>query len=561
MKTLTRFNTIILILIITALAVTGCPNPDGGSNGNATISINLGGGSSSFARTSSAGAGGSDIRWPPTDEMLANMTYEITLTGSGQVLTPNVSGGTITITVTAGLWNVGVDAFYRGQPYATGTSNVNVIAGQNHVVNIIMIPAGGDGGSGDGTIDNPFRISTEEQLAAIGTGKETLNKHYKLVNNIDLTGINWTPIGNNDDNPFIGTFDGDGLAISGLSASASGAASPFGLFGVIGAGATVKNVRLENVDINVPDGIGVGSLVGVNNGTVRNSSATGEVGGNVNVSGGDYVGGLVGVNLGTIQNSSAAVSVSGTSEVGGLVGVNNGTVLNSSANGDVRGTSEVGGLVGFNNQGTVEYSYATSIVIGNGNSVGGLVGLNDRDSKVKNSYATGDVSGGDYVGGLVGFNNDITSTVENSYATGNVRGNNNFGGLVGYNNGIVRNSVALNLNIGNISGMGANLGRVVGSNSQNLTNNYGRSGMQFNNQPQDFSSAVHNEKNGANVTSADWYNPSWWSSPSYGWNTTAPASAWDFSTNGPWDPPVSGANPKLPTLRGPGGEQNPQVRD
>jgi len=45
---------------------------------------------------------------------------------------------------------------------------------------------------------------------------------YLLGGNIDLSGFNWTPVGDNDSGQFYGLFDGNNHTISGLSISAAG---------------------------------------------------------------------------------------------------------------------------------------------------------------------------------------------------------------------------------------------------------------------------------------------------------------------------------------------------
>ena len=98
--------------------------------------------------------------------------------------------------------------------------------------------------SGSGTEDAPYIITTADQLAGI---KENLDAHYKLENDIELTG-NWDPIGTfeaadedgetpNTEKAFTGVFDGNGKTISGLKVEDSIAA---GLFGCVANG-TVKN--------------------------------------------------------------------------------------------------------------------------------------------------------------------------------------------------------------------------------------------------------------------------------------------------------------------------------
>lgn len=72
--------------------------------------------------------------------------------------------------------------------------------------------------------DLPFQIGTATQLAdlakKVNEGNEDFDaKSYILANDIDLSayqrGTGWTPIGNNN-NPFNGTFDGNGKIINSL---------------------------------------------------------------------------------------------------------------------------------------------------------------------------------------------------------------------------------------------------------------------------------------------------------------------------------------------------------
>ncbi len=310
-----------------------------------------------------------------------------------------------------------------------------------------------------------------------------LNASYALANDIDATitktwnnGAGFEPIGDNN-NPFNGTFDGNGHKIINLWINRS-SQNYVGLFGCTSGNAVIENVGLVNVSVSGNNY--VGGLVGKNHGTISNFYATG------NVSGHSNVGGLIGVNWGTVNNSYSTASVSGSrDDVGGLVGYNygivndsyaignvsgyngiggfigynyNGMVSNSYATGSVKGNDDVGGLVGHNYNGTVSNSYATGSVKGN-DDVGGLVGDNSY-STVSKSYATGNVNGNTWVGGLVGWNSH--STVSNSYATGNVNGDAWVGGLVGYNNnGTVNNSYST----GSVSGNGS-VGGLVGLNDE-----------------------------------------------------------------------------------------------
>ncbi|MDH3739836.1 MAG: hypothetical protein OER92_11630, partial [Alphaproteobacteria bacterium] len=88
----------------------------------------------------------------------------------------------------------------------------------------------------------------------------------------------------------------------------------------------------------------IGGLVGVNtNAKVRNSYATGTVAADAN-----NVGGLVGYNsLSTVRNTYARGRVTGQNGVGGLVGLNNGVVSHSYASGAASGPGVTGAVVGI----------------------------------------------------------------------------------------------------------------------------------------------------------------------------------------------------------------------
>jgi filamentous hemagglutinin family protein len=209
-----------------------------------------------------------------------------------------------------------------------------------------------------------------------------------------------------------------------------------------------------------------GGLAGYNYGTIRNSSASGSV----TSPDGQSLGGLVGGNSGVITGSNASDTVSSFSHyAGGLVGGNSGTISFSYATGAVTGAGTVGGLVG-QNDGEIANSYATGSVTGihgtitfppNPNlpddaQIGGLVGLLQQGS-VTDSYATGAVSGAADVGGLAGMSRQ--GSIVRSYADGAVAGQNFVGGLVGLNQGSIADTNAG----GPVSGQN-DIGGLVGQN-------------------------------------------------------------------------------------------------
>ena len=103
--------------------------------------------------------------------------------------------------------------------------------------------------------DTEFVLNTAEKLAGLATlvneGNTFEGKTVTLSVDIDLAGTNWTPIGN-DTNYFCGTFDGGNNTISNMTIDVNTPdANQFaGLFGGIKK-ATVKNLTMENVDIDV----------------------------------------------------------------------------------------------------------------------------------------------------------------------------------------------------------------------------------------------------------------------------------------------------------------------
>lgn len=109
-----------------------------------------------------------------------------------------------------------------------------------------------------------YHIQTPAQLQAMN---DDLSGNYILDNNIDLTGVDWEPIGwgavsensSEPSNPFIGTFDGQGYTISNLTCTRNvnntgyyGTAGDCGLFGAIGSSSTqavIHDLNLYNITI------------------------------------------------------------------------------------------------------------------------------------------------------------------------------------------------------------------------------------------------------------------------------------------------------------------------
>jgi hypothetical protein len=309
---------------------------------------------------------------------------------------------------------------------------------------------------GKGTVDDPYIISTVEQLENMAND---LRGYYKLANDIDLSGVDWTPIGVNSSVPFIGVFDGNGCSIKNLSMNKLGNSTAVGLFGNL-SGATIKNLKIDNVDIIGGNNTGAlaGSVVGGS--TIDNCSATGTI------TAYGSTGGLVGVgNKLNISNSNSSVTINivngdgiNGDNVGDLVGNLTGNITNSYAVGDIvsKTGNNTGGLVGAIS-GSITKCYTTNNVNANGNNAGGIVG-NASTGTVDQSYATGSVTTtGSYVGGIAGITTSMT--IQNSFNMAVATGVSNVGGIQGSGNLTMKYCYST----GKVIGTGANIGGLTGS--------------------------------------------------------------------------------------------------
>lgn len=367
---------------------------------------------------------------------------------------------------------------------------------------------------GTGTESNPYQISTAEQLQAINNN---VSAHYILTEDIDLKGVDFTPIGNADSGAFTGSFDGNGHTISNLNVFSGKYAGLFGCNeGVIQnvtlseiyvygtrylGGVVAENTALGVVsDCVVQSGVvesdgGInsvraGGICGTNSGELSGSFSNGASVTVSNDSADAYAGGVLGYSTASLEMNAAVntgnVSSSGgyiSSYSGGLVGYGFGTVTvgNSHNTGNVSASSSPyrssysysGGLVGLGNSTvTVNNSYNTGNVSSSGyfSSSGCLVGYGSGTVTVTDSCNTGNVSSSSdyssYSGSLVGYGHS-TVAVTDSYNTGNVSGDDYSGGLVGYGNSTV--TVSNSYNTGNVSSTYSYSGGLVGHGRSSVT--------------------------------------------------------------------------------------------
>ena len=231
-----------------------------------------------------------------------------------------------------------------------------------------------------------YIVTTAEGLKAVAdiANNGNLGINITLTENINLTDMEWTPIGTNYNNAYTGIFDGNGKTITGLTVTGSDQYA--GLFGRIGSGGTVKNVVMEGVQItsNQIYGGSIGGVVGYSWGTIENCSVSGSVSGTV------YVGGVVGAQIGgSITGCSSSATVKGTVDVGGVAGQTNSsaTLTACYATGNViiemdpKKNIAGGSLVGMNAGSSLLACYATGNVTSTGSStgymhIGGFLGNN-----------------------------------------------------------------------------------------------------------------------------------------------------------------------------------------
>ena len=277
----------------------------------------------------------------------------------------------------------------------------------------------------DGSSASPYYVRNAEDLLKIGN-EYGLDKNYKQIANIDMSGSNLSPIGKTESAPFAGTYLGNGFVISNVSLT--GDVDYAGLFGYVGKYAKVLNVTLDNVKIET-NSLMVGAICAVNYGTVSDCTVKNATLKTTNTAG--YVGGVVAQNnLAKVLTSSFEGKIYNGSKLGGVVAENiNSRVLDCYSRGEFypASSSQMGGVVCYN---TANTGYRAIVV--------------DCYSTMTNT----DTSNTNV--GMILFNNlnsDSTSTLTNEDSVKNRVYGNHYATLQGYRgvNGAEDNSVFVGL--------------------------------------------------------------------------------------------------------------------
>lgn len=291
---------------------------------------------------------------------------------------------------------------------------------------------------GDGSKTSPLFVKNAIELSQIGTDERPLNLCYTLTNDLDLSSLEdgeWTPIGNNSEDGFTGTFSFNGHTISNLSLTNSSTTNA-GLFAKIGVSGYVTGINLTDVTI---DGsyTTAGSVAGINLGTIEYANITNlNITTDVNTE--SKIGGIAGINYYSIARSQVLganiESLNNNSIIGGIVGLNEttsnskiATIERARASANLNGDKIIGGIAGENFGGIITncytntYALSDALTLGTISSdnnmaiVGGIVGYNvykilestSYDAIVKDTYTVAPIDGeSTIVGSIIGYNDN-----------------------------------------------------------------------------------------------------------------------------------------------------------
>lgn len=336
-------------------------------------------------------------------------------------------------------------------------------------------------------IDGTYHIYNADGLKVWASNADVLNKSVILEKDIDLTGVEWTPVGSDMNTGYAGEFNGNGKFIYNLVVESD--ASNVGFFGGLAEKAKVHNVKFANAQVTATSGAAyagviAGSSMGkIESCNVRSSQVAGHYAGaivgnnsvqvnecnalDVQVTATYAAGGIAGVNYGkieycTLSGHSSIVANGNSPRAGGIVGetaeqsgvTTSGRLLKCAVDGAIISATWAGGIAGENSFGIVAQCVANDVTVIHQASnasfyLGGVVGYNTRGDVVA-SYSAYSTIGtekliSEAMGGIVGYNNNSSSNVYGCYSThvsllGTV---NNRGSIAGYTGGHVTSCYAV----------------------------------------------------------------------------------------------------------------------
>ena len=285
----------------------------------------------------------------------------------------------------------------------------------------------------EGLIENPYIIKTPAHLLQIQDNlQENATTYFKFNNDIDMSGIEWTPIETTKTKKI--AIDGQGYSIKKLKCQTSSSAYQ-GFFGLLIG--ECKNLNF--IDANI---LANQKMTGIVAGQVGLIDAKGVVE-NVNVSGNVEVksgtaaayltaqaGGITGKLTGNesrITYCSSTGKVEADWSAGGLIGeIANSAVLSQSySQAEVEALQVAGGLCGNMYKGKINNCYSLGTVKALGDKTiasniegraGGIAGRMDLDNTIENCYSTSQVSVYRHAGGIVGKIDNSGNSIKNTIA-------------------------------------------------------------------------------------------------------------------------------------------------
>lgn len=275
----------------------------------------------------------------------------------------------------------------------------------------------------DETLYTDIQINSTEDFIAFANNCSinswSSDKIATLNCDLDLTNadFNMIPI-------FAGIFDGRDHTISFNNENDGYVA---GLFRYIENGGVVRNLNLKGDITGTDEKECLGSICGVNHGTIKNCSFEGTVNGS------DTIGGIVGINeaTGIITGCSVKGHITGYYTTGGIAGTNHGTISFCSNYSNINDDSEW--VVEDDAMDTGLISSLTEdddeLTLYSGVDTGGITGYSDGlVSRCSNYGRVGYEHTGYNIGGIAGRQTGMVSLCTNY---GEVYGRKDVGGIVG----------------------------------------------------------------------------------------------------------------------------------
>lgn len=425
-----------------------------------------------------------------------NAIKEVELTGdfaSGNTYYLIVAPGTLSNGLTLKLYNDKGMMFQR-----KGSKAATLTAGRVLNLGTIEPTTFQEPTCGAAKIDGVYHIYNADGLKCWVSQPDYLSSKAILEADIDMSNMEWTPVGSNMQNGFTGDFDGNNKTIYNMSVS--GDATNIGFFGGLAQGAKVHDVTFTKATVNGNAQSYAGTIAGTSLGIIENcnvkeSAVTGQYAGGVTgnnsvqvnkchvsdtkVSASYSAGGVAGTSYGKVEycsvtgnteitsnvtNSRAGGIVGQTSEEGGIS--TSGRLLKCATDGITVSGSMAGGIAGENGFGTIAQCVANNVKVthnstDNSARLGGVVGYNSRGDVVACYSASSTVGTNNIVsesmGGIVGYNYSGNAYIYGCYSThvtfaGSVNGTESgIGAIAGYSSGNIISCYAiLTDNVSNI---------------------------------------------------------------------------------------------------------------